>query len=90
MSTALHSPFFLLTDPQIPQTRLVTGRWLVLPTCELEGEYGGDGGRHNWHYGFDVELERGTGDENEVSGSRTILSQSVVRIHSGRKKCCKC
>ena len=59
---------------QIPQTRLVTSRWLVLSTRELEGKHSDHGDRHLWAHGVDVESQRKAGSAVENARRGPILS----------------
>lgn len=82
------TPLFL---NQVPQARLVAGRWLVHTTRELESEHGHLYRRHHRHHGSGVQAEHGTRSQIQDARARPVLPQSVVRsdLHHSSVPCRK-
>ena len=63
---------------QIPKTRLVACRRMVRTAGELEGKYGGHGGRHGGDLRYGVEYQCQPRGQVQDAGAGQILSKSVV------------
>lgn len=67
-----------LTHLQLPQARLVTSRWLVLATQELESQHGRHRLRDHRHHSLRVERQRREGVPNKDARARPILPKQIV------------
>ena len=63
---------------QIPKTRLVACRRMVRTAGELEGQYGGHGGRHGGDLRYCVECQCRPRGQVQDAGAGQVLSKSVV------------
>lgn len=79
MATTVLECFLVAYNRQLPQTRLVTGWWLVRTTCELESEYGNHGCGHCWSDGFHVGRQCRERSSDKISRRGTLLPQPIVR-----------
>lgn len=68
--------------PQIPKARLVTGRWLVWSTRELEGQHGHHGRCDHRNHRWSVDHQRQHRIQTKIPRTGQILSQSMVSRHT--------
>lgn len=79
MSLAVVAESISLPDFQLSETRLVSSWWLVRSACELEGQYRDHGHSDVWYLRTIIQTKRRARRKAENAGSRSILSEQIVR-----------